>query len=293
LQWIRLGHATSVEIEALANSTTAASQIMRVATTDPADASYTKINYGNGQQWVKFSNDKAGAFLETHRYAAAQGATLELTKFEGVTVNARDKKAYIAMSAIRDTMTANGFVGDVVQLKKISAGGVYELPLQGSQTDTAGAAIDSAWVPTSMSVPAALLGQDNATPDAAGNTANIDRIANPDNLKYSEALRTLFIGEDSGMHVNNYVWAYDVDTQVLARIFSAPAGAECTGLQAVDKLNGFAYLMSNFQHPGDWESIHTPLLTAVGSTLNAGINTLWGNKKKAAVGYLGGLPSLG
>jgi secreted PhoX family phosphatase len=113
-----------------------------------------------------------------------------------------------------------------------------------------------------------------------------------DNLWFSEATRTLFLGEDSGMHVNNYVWAYNVDTQTLSRIFSAPAGAECTGLQAVDNLNGFSYVMSNFQHPGDWESIHNTLLTATGSTLNATINTNWSNKDKAALGYMV-LPAVG
>jgi secreted PhoX family phosphatase len=290
-KWIKLGHASSIEIEALAN-VSKASDIMTVATVDPVDASYSKINYGSGQQWVKFSNDKAGAYLETHRYAAVKGATMELTKFEGCTLNIKDKKAYIAMSAIKDTMTLNGFVGDAVQLKKINAGAVYEMALQGSQVDTASAAIDSLWVPVSMSVPAALLGVDNATPDAFGNTANVDKIANPDNVKYSEALRTLFIGEDSGLHVNNFVWAYNIDTATLSRIFSAPSGAECTGLQAVDNLNGFAYVMSSFQHPGDYEAIHTTLLTASGSTLNANINANWGNKKKAAVGYISGIPCL-
>jgi hypothetical protein len=196
------------------------------------------------------------------------------------------------MSAIRDTMTANGFVGDVVLVKRINAGATYELALQGSQTDTSSAAIDSPWVPVSMSVPSALLGVDNATADAYGNTANIDKVANPDNLKFSENLRTLFIGEDSGLHVNNYVWAYNVDTSTLSRICSAPAGSECTGLQAVDNLNGFAYVMSSFQPAGDWEGIHSALLTAPGSTLNATINTNGGNKKKAAVGYISGIPCL-
>ena len=86
-------------------------------------------------------------------------------------------------------------------------------------------------------------------PDALGNSANPDKIANPDNLKYSEAMRTLFIGEDSGNHVNNFLWAYNVDTKQLSRILSCPAGAESTGLHAVDDLNGFSYIMSNFQHP--------------------------------------------
>ena len=36
-------------------------------------------------------------------------------------------------------------------------------------------------------------------------------------------------------------------------MLSCLAGAELTGLQAVDDLNGWIYIMSNFQHPGDWE----------------------------------------
>ena len=49
---------------------------------------------------------------------------------------------------------------------------------------------------------------------------NPDKVASPDNLSYSEAMRTLFIGEDSGKHTNNYVWAYNVDTKELERILS-------------------------------------------------------------------------
>jgi secreted PhoX family phosphatase len=352
LTWIKLGHASSSEIEFIASSlsTQAGSQLGALnaargiiadvvqtklvatsgynlinfaggaslyvkatsdtgtaITTEANLAGYTLINYGNAQQFVKFvgtlsTSNKAAAFLETHRFAAAMGATMEFTKFEGVTVNAADKKAYFAMSAIRDTMTSNGFIndpmggastGNVVQVSRISAGGTYEVILG---TD---ATIGSDYVPKSMAVPTALLGQDwttTTTPvsaDAYGNSANVDKISLTDNLWYSEAMRTLFIGEDSSQHVNNYIWAYNVDTKTLARIYSAPAGAECTGLQVVDNLNGFAYISANFQHPGDWEGIHSTLLNATGSTLNASINSNWGNKKQAAIGYISGVPQLG
>jgi uncharacterized protein len=295
LAWIKLGRANSLEIEALADSLSA-TNIMSVGTVDPVDVSYTKINYGSGQQWVKFTagQEKAAAFLETHRYSAVMGGTMEFSKFEGVTVNVADKKAYFAMAAIRDTMTKNSFVGDVIQLTAVKAGGVYEVTLAGSQTDTTSGAINSVWVPTTMSVPTNLLGQDMSV-DADGNTAVVDKIANPDNAKFSEATRTLFIGEDSGMHLNNYVWAYNVDTPAVApkRILSAPAGAECVCLCPVDDLNGFAYLVSGFQHPGDW-AFYTD---AVGhndqTALNVAINTNWGNKKKAAIGYLSGIPKIG
>ena len=69
--------------------------------------------------------------------------------------------------------------------------------------------------------------------DALGNTADPEFVANADNVFYSEKMRTLFIGEDSGAHQNNFVWAYDVATKKLTRILSLAAGAEATGLQVV------------------------------------------------------------
>ena len=58
---------------------------------------------------------------------------------------------------------------------------------------------------------------------------------------------------------------FDVDSKELSRVLSCPAGAESTGLQAVDEINGWTYVMSNFQHPGDWES---PLHDIVKATLD-------------------------
>jgi hypothetical protein len=83
--------------------------------------------------------------------------------------------------------------------------------------------------------------------------------------------------------VNNFLWAYNVDTRELSRILSVPAGAESTGLQAVDDLNGFSYIMSNFQHPGDWES---PLHDAVKGVLEPLEAANYNEKFSAAVGYL-------
>ena len=99
-------------------------------------------------------------------------------------------------------------------------------------------------------MPAGRRGHRPPTRSATSPTA--DKVANPDNLKFSEKLRTLFIGEDSGTHVNNFLWAYNVDTKELSRLMSCPAGAESTGLHAVDEINGWTYIMSNFQHAGDW-----------------------------------------
>ena len=118
-----------------------------------------------------------------------------------------------------------------------------------------------------------------------GNTSDPEAIANPDTLKYSEKMRTLFIGEDSGMHVNNFLWAYNVDTGTLSRVMSTPAGAESTGLHAVDDINGWTYIMSNFQHPGDG------LPAAVAPTLDPLISANYKGKFGAAVGYLTANPN--
>jgi secreted PhoX family phosphatase len=229
--------------------------------------------------------EQAAAFLETRRYAAYLGATTEFNKMEGVTVNARDHKVYIAMSYVQKGMLDSGSdpVNDI-HVAEIKAGVVYQLDLVAAQSDTDATVINSTYVANMMS---GLIAGEAIATDAIGNTANNDKIANPDNIKFSEKMRTLFIGEDSGMHVNNYVWAYNVDTDELARILSVPAGAEATGLQAVDDLNGFAYVMSNFQHPGDYISTTS---AAVVSQVDGLINQMWNDKKKGAVGYLSGIP---
>ncbi|GJJ05627.1 exported alkaline phosphatase [Duganella rhizosphaerae] len=287
LSWIKLGSATSAEIKALADTLKAA-DILSAKTSDPADASYTKIPFSGKSNWVKIvpGKEKAAAFLETHRYAALKGGSMGFTKMEGTTVNAKDKIAYSAMSYINGAMK-DGSGG--IKIQGPSAGIVYALNLKAGQVDDSGAAINSEWVPVDMAAVPALVGEDLAKPDALGNLANPDKIANPDNIKFSEKLRTLFIGEDSGLHVNNFLWAYNVDTKALTRVLSTPAGAESTGLHAVDDMNGFAYIMSNFQHPGDWE---TALHGKVQATLDPLIRANYRDRFGAAVGYLTGLPTL-
>ena len=285
LSWIKLGHATSAEIEAMAN-TIKPSDIMTVLKTDPSDASFKKIFLNGTANWVKLNPgmEKAAAFLETHRYAYLVGASMGFSKMEGTTVNIKDKIAYSALQNMQDSMvkTGKGWNAEsgIALDKALVAGGIMAHTLTGGQKDSGGAAIDSDWVAVQMK--GLLMGEDLATPDALGNKANPDKIANPDNLKFSEKLRTLFIGEDSGSHVNNFLWAYNVDTKALARIMSMPAGGEATGLHVVDDLNGWTYIMSNFQHAGDWNSLHAK----VQSTLDPLVKANYKDRFGAAVGYL-------
>ena len=298
LSWINLGHATSAEIRTLADTVSPA-QIMSVVpyVTGGAapDASYTQVNANGKTEWVKLmpNMEKAAAFLETHRYAALVGASMGFSKMEGTTVNIKDKVAYSALQNCQASMVAGhalNTAGNGISIPKaLVAGAVMALKLRGGLKDDKGAAIHSEWMPADTK--ALLVGEDlvaantsTFAPDALGNTANPDKIANPDNLKFSEKMRTLFIGEDSSQHVNNFLWAYNIDTQVLSRIMSIPAGGESTGLHAVDELNGWTYIMSNFQHAGDWGSIHGK----VKATLDPLIKANYKDKFGAAVGYLTG-----
>ena len=284
LTWIRLGAATSAEIRTLA-ATLKPTDIMDVRTVDPVDSSYKKVAANGRTEWIKLvpGMEKAAAFLETHRYASLVGASMGFTKMEGTTVNIKDKIAYSALQNIQDSMV-NGGKGwsaatNIALPAKLSAGGVMAHNLAGGQKDTDGNTIDSQWVP--VQTRALLIGEDIAA-DALGNTANPDKIGNPDNLKFSEKMRTLFIGEDSSQHVNNFLWAYNVDTKALARVMSIPAGGESTGLHAVDEINGWTYIMSNFQHPGDWGTIHN----IVRDKLDLAIRANYKDRFGAAVGYL-------
>jgi hypothetical protein len=293
LAWIRLGHAASGEIEALIDGGIGIGDIIDARGSAPAEPGYARIAYNGKANWVRLKPgmDRAAAFLETHRYAALRGASLGFTKMEGVALNARDRIAYVAISSVEGAMT-DGSAG--IRVEGPSSGAVYALNLRGGQDDSDGVAIVSEWVPVDMSAVPELVAADygNAAgrrrQDALGNFADPDRIAGPDNLCFSEPLRTLFIGEDSDTHVNNFLWAWNVETRQLARILSCPAGAESTGLAAAHEINGWTYIASNAQHPGDWvrglhDRVREVLAPMIGTNYRGGFG--------AAVGYLTAEPA--
>ncbi len=296
LTWYKLGHGTNAEIKAIIDSGVTFSSIWDAAapTKDAAGnntcaAGHARIRAGSSSDEclkLKSGMEKAAAFLETRRYAAYLGATTEFTKMEGIAVNLKDKKGYMAMSRIETSMKSESAAPvDHIKLPENKAGATYTLDLAGGQkTANGGEAINSEWVATKMYVETKLLGKPIST-DAYGNTADVNAIANTDNVFFSEKMRTLFIGEDSGMHVNNYVWAYNVDTKKLTRLLAAVAGAENTGLQIVDDMNGKgAYIMSNQQHWGDLPStVPAALKTELTSKID---------KFQAPFGYIGGLPAI-
>ena len=304
LDWVKLGHGTDAEVKAIIDSGVTFDDIFdsttAEATPDWKAQGYKMIRAGHsGDEILRLKDgmEKAAAFLESRRLAAYLGATTDFNKMEGVDADPKKKNLYVAMSYNEKGMQAEpGAAQDHIRVEKIKAGATYEVAMDGGRVDTDGAAINSDWVGTAMRVPAALLGEDIPV-DALGNIAHPDKIANPDNVFFSNKMRTLFIGEDSGTHVNNFVWAYNVDTGKLSRIISQASGAEATGLQVADNIGGHAYVMANNQHQGDWIS---SMPEDVVARLESKAVDLYGTndrgtlnyKLDAHIGYLGGIPGL-
>ena len=290
LQWIRLGHATDAQIESMVDRGIRFSDIFDVANADPADPSYTKIVTYNGTEWLrlkpsgKFDTVKAAAFLETRRYAALLGATTEFSKLEYVAYNEADNRFYLTVSRVEAGMADDA---GALRVGRNDGGMVLEMTTAGGQTDSSGTAIDSDVVGSSLvpipELTGGWLGTDNE--DAEGNACRQDRICGPDNLVYVDAIRTLFIGEDTGRRNNNYLWAFNIDTRKLSRVLSVPMAAEVTGLSVAPDYNGHAYIMANFQHPGD-DDIEGYKGTDKETILRE-IDQKWGSRKRAAIGYIG------
>ncbi|RJO98978.1 DUF839 domain-containing protein [Exiguobacterium sp. RIT452] len=285
LEWIKLGHASDKEVKRLIDKGTKFSDIFETADAPTPGFKAVKTAASKKVEYLKLKSgkEKEAAFLESRRYGAMLGATSEFNKMEGITVNEEDKKAYIALSYVSgSTEKQEGAVQDDIQLEKRESGATFEIDLGRAK------GIDSRYVPTNMQ--ALVIGEDLAKPDAYGNTANPNLVANPDNLAYSAASKTLFIGEDSSLHTNNFVWAYNLKTKKLSRILSVPVGAEATGLRSLDHVGGYSYLLSNYQHPG--EGLDGKQITAVDSKkLEQAMQDGIGIQKTGGVGYLSGLPT--
>jgi secreted PhoX family phosphatase len=298
LEWIKLGHASNAEIKALVDKGIKFSDIWEVASEAKAGFKPVYVYAGTGGKGgltylkLKPGMEKAAAFLETRRYAGYLGATTEYTKMEGQAHNAADKKLYTVISYVRKGMLDGRNKDrpqDDIKLsgnpKDLTCGVVYESSMTGGQNDSAGNAIVSNWVAVNMTELVGGARQPHESASGKYDKCNTDMVANPDNINYSEAMRTLFIGEDSGNHLNNFTWAFNVDSKMAVRIFSAPAGGENTGLKVYDDVNGHAYITGNVQHPGAEEDLHK-YPPAIKTELRKLID------ERGIVGYIGGLPAM-
>lgn len=270
VSWVELGHATDAEVKSIIETggagggkITFADIFDAVMPDKDADgayscpAGYTGVSHGHastvGNTYneclkLKTGKEKAAAFLETRRYAALKGATTELQKEEGITFNPLTRKLYIAMSDVTQGMKANSsgakssseaFAGDHIRIAENRCGIVYELD------------VDAGYSATTMK--GLVMGKPMSYPadsPYAGNSCDVNGIANPDNLTFITGRNTLIIGEDTGSgHQNDLIWSYNLTTKELSRIESTPYGSETTSPFFYPNINGWGYMMSVVQHP--------------------------------------------
>lgn len=294
ISWIDLGHATDDEIKTKVAEMPTFSDIFE--TQQPTldylcGTGFTPVNTTFGVECLKVKTgmETYASRLETRRYAAIQGATTELRKEEGISYDPVHQKLYIGMSEINQGMEDNkkyGVDNDVydrggpnhIRLPDNGCGAVYALDLDSGKLDGAPVYIDSDLVAQNMY--AILIGEavDYGGTDYEGNSCDIDKIANPDNVSYIANSNTLIIGEDTSAHRNNMVWAYNVETGDLTRIATVAVGAETTSPFWHMDIGGHSYMTLVTQHPdaGDKESfvgvIGAPKDTAVEYNENSGYN---------------------
>jgi len=280
VSWIELGHAKDSEIEVMIKSKMKITDIFDIAKPDENGTcvSGTKIYEDSTLECLtlKEGQDKAAAFLETRKYAALKGATIEFRKEEGLTYDADKNVLYISMSelskSMKDDYKGQEPVNDI-RLEANVCGAVYELVLDRSYSG--------------ISMKAVIVGKPLDVNDTYADewTCHPDAISNPDNISYI-GHNTLLISEDTTKHVNNMAWAYHTQTKKLTRIASLPIGAEVTGVDSA-VINKKGILLMNIQHPfqDNPEALD-------GSLVNAKlIESATEVQLKASIGYFDGLPS--
>ncbi|WP_096785893.1 PhoX family phosphatase [Rhodobacter sp. CZR27] len=277
LEWIDLGHADDATIRAAIEKGVQFPDIFETA--DMAEDGTCPEGFlsSNAEDRAECLKVKPGmeamaSRLETRRYASMLGATTEFRKMEGIAHDPDHARLYLAMSEVSKAMEGGAKQDrggrDDIRLAKNSCGAVYELEL------------GKDFRATSMKALVAGKPADYAA-DApeAGNTCDVDGIANPDNITYIPGYDTLIIGEDTGEgHRNDVVWSMNLADGKLTRIFSTPYGSESTSVYWYPDIGGHGYLTAVVQHPygeSDEDKLSDPA------------------DARAYVGYIGPFPAMG
>ncbi|WP_340690584.1 PhoX family protein [Hydrogenobacter thermophilus] len=292
VSWIQLGTACDSEVKAIIDKKPLLTDIFDVEDPSacPTDQGFKLITEDRINECLrlkvgqyrssKFASDdevkKAAAFLETRKYAAYLGASVEFRKGEGLAYDPDNNALYYAITEIGGSM-ADG-KGDI-NLPKNMCGAVYRLVLDQNYNAYRMEGI----------VIGKEIKKDPNDPDYQKYgqkwACHPDYIANPDNLKYI-GYNTLLIGEDTSLHINNFVWAYNVKTGRLTRIAWVPTGAEVTGVFAHGQVGNNYIMTLNIQHP-----FVDTFKNADGNPVNSTYNDQNKDKKKGILGIIKGIPA--
>ena len=233
LEWIKLGSASDAVLQKIIASRPKVTDFFDI-TLSPKEG-YTKIE-GESSYYIKIKEFKESvhfktkeefmqglAFLESRKYAAILGANVDIRKEEGITYDPKSNKLYLAISRVPNNI----------------CGAVYELHLDKNYSATRMDAIAMGKV---------LQKSDSEyTKYKDEYYCHPDSIANPDNIAYI-GNNILLIGEDTSLHFNNMLFAYNTKEKTLTRIATLPTGGEVTGLE-LGSVQEKKLLFINTQHP--------------------------------------------
>lgn len=243
IEWVELGHATDDEIRDIIDSGTTFADIFEEDV--PGCTAIANRDASSECLKVRDGMEKAAAFLETSRYAGIEGATTEWEKMEGITLDPETNTMYLAMSRVINNMTDGA--GDIM-VPYNYCGTVYGLDLDDDYVATNMYGV-VAGIPRTFSRGALVDDKYPADGPYAANNCDLNGISEPDNVTFVPGYNTLIIGEDTGQHQNDMIWAYNLGAKQLTRIQTTPYGSETTSPYFYPNINGFGYLMSVIQHP--------------------------------------------
>jgi secreted PhoX family phosphatase len=189
----------------------------------------------------------AASRLETRRYAAYLGATVEFNKEEGITFDPDRRRLYLAMSDVTGSMGTQSVINHI-DVASNRCGVVYALDVAPLVDENGDLVSEYA----AQNIYPLVSGVEMSYPSDspyAGNGCSVNGIANPDNLTYLPGYDTLVIGEDTSRHQNDAMWSMNVVDRKLTRIFTTPYGSETTSPYWFPDVNGHGYLMAVIQHP--------------------------------------------
>ena len=256
VRWIDLGHATDSEVRAALDSAVPMRFDTLFTRTDlpkdnacPGESLRVENNGAPECLAVKPGMARLASRLETRRYAELLGATVELSKEEGLAYDTANNMLYVAVTALKQGMTATaGARVDDLQLAPNRCGAILRLDLDASYTGTA--------------LHPLLVGVESVE----DGVLTCDGMSNPDNIAMLEAADTQFggragqllIGEDTDLRPNPRLWSVNLNHSVgpaatqplsLIPILVGPLGSEVSGLHAWD-VAGRRVIGVTLQHVG-------------------------------------------
>jgi secreted PhoX family phosphatase len=240
LEWLSLGHLSEGEVEEFVKRRGTFEELFDVAEpvgdTCPEGLTLVRTNWGAECLRARPSREGLAGRLESRRAAALAGATVELTKAEGLAYAPELESVFLAMSRVSGPALAGEPGPDHLRLPPNRCGLIWQLSFGQAPNGPSGP-----YVATRASV--ALAGVE------AGEHCAADGIANPDNLEWIAGAGTLAIAEDTPHHTNNVLWLYDVEAAALTRALTAPVDAEVSGLRWTPDFGGHGYLSVSIQGP--------------------------------------------